>query len=198
MRSSTSCRTRVAIASARCTRGTRSATRAAIRSPSCRRSPRTSRSIGAIDGACRGCGHDDAGAAARRVRRPVWPAADRVDCVPDGRLPVAAPGGAAPARRRAADSDEPGQYADTPGKRPARPSRRRMHELQHALAQQPVLNGDETGHRTNGAKRWLWTFVAPTFIFYTIADVAGARVSCGVCSARRLPASWAATACRRT
>ena len=49
-------------------------------------------------------------------------------------------------------------------------------ELQHALAQQPVLNGDETGHRTNGAKRWLWTFVAPTFIFYTIATSRGSGV----------------------
>ena len=49
-------------------------------------------------------------------------------------------------------------------------------ELQHALAQQPVLNGDETGHRTNGAKRWLWTLVAPTFVFYTIATSRGADV----------------------
>jgi transposase len=49
-------------------------------------------------------------------------------------------------------------------------------ELQQALADQPVLNGDETGHRTNGAKRWLWTLVAPTFIFYTIATSRGADV----------------------
>jgi transposase len=49
-------------------------------------------------------------------------------------------------------------------------------ELQHALADQPVLNGDETGHRTNGAKRWLWTLVAPTFIFYTIATSRGSDV----------------------
>jgi transposase len=42
-------------------------------------------------------------------------------------------------------------------------------ELQHALPHQSVLNGDETGHRTNGAKRWLWTLVAPTFVFYAIA-----------------------------
>jgi transposase len=42
-------------------------------------------------------------------------------------------------------------------------------ELQHALPDQPVLNGDETGHRTNGAKRWMWTLVAPTFVFYAIA-----------------------------
>jgi len=49
-------------------------------------------------------------------------------------------------------------------------------DLQDALADQPVLNGDETGHRTNGAKRWLWTLVAPTFIFYTIATSRGADV----------------------
>jgi transposase len=49
-------------------------------------------------------------------------------------------------------------------------------ELQHALAQQPVLNGDETGHRTNGAKRWLSTLVAPTFVFYTIASSRGVDV----------------------
>ena len=49
-------------------------------------------------------------------------------------------------------------------------------ELQAALALQPVLNGDETGHRTNGAKRWLWTLVAPTFVFYTIAASRGSDV----------------------
>ena len=49
-------------------------------------------------------------------------------------------------------------------------------ELQQALADQPVLNGDETGHRTNGAKRWLWTLVAPTFVFYTIATSRGSDV----------------------
>jgi transposase len=48
--------------------------------------------------------------------------------------------------------------------------------LHHALADQPVLNGDETGHRTNGAKRWLWTLVAPTFVFYTIATSRGSDV----------------------
>jgi transposase len=49
-------------------------------------------------------------------------------------------------------------------------------DLQHVLADQPVLNGDETGHRTNGVKRWLWTLVAPTFIFYTIATSRGSDV----------------------
>ena len=48
--------------------------------------------------------------------------------------------------------------------------------LRQALANQPVLNADETGHRTNGATRWLWTLVAPTFVFYTIATSRGADV----------------------
>jgi transposase len=49
-------------------------------------------------------------------------------------------------------------------------------ELQAALPTQPVLNADETGHRTNAAKRWLWTMVAPTFVFYTIATSRGSDV----------------------
>ena len=49
-------------------------------------------------------------------------------------------------------------------------------ELQAALPTQPVLNADETGHRTNAAKRWLWTLVAPTFVFYTIATSRGSEV----------------------
>ena len=49
-------------------------------------------------------------------------------------------------------------------------------ELQAALPAQPVLNADETGHRTNAAKRWLWTVVAPTFVFYTIATSRGSDV----------------------
>jgi transposase len=49
-------------------------------------------------------------------------------------------------------------------------------ELEQALPQQPVLNGDETGHRTNGAKRWLWVLVARTFVFYKIAESRGTDV----------------------
>lgn len=41
-------------------------------------------------------------------------------------------------------------------------------ELQQALPQQPVLNVDETGSRTNGEKRWLWALVAPCFAFFSI------------------------------
>jgi hypothetical protein len=70
-------------------------------------------------------------------------------------------------------------------------------ELQEALPQQPVLNGDEIRHCTNGSKRWLWTLVAPTFIFYTIAT-SRARTSCAACSDRRLAGSSPATGCRRT
>jgi transposase len=49
-------------------------------------------------------------------------------------------------------------------------------ELKEALKHQAVLNGDETGHRTNGEKRWLWTLVAPTYVFYTIATRRSATV----------------------
>ena len=56
-------------------------------------------------------------------------------------------------------------------------------ELQHALPHQPVLNGDETGHRTNGAKRWLWTLVAPTFVFYAIATSRSTAVLQGLLGA---------------
>jgi transposase len=49
-------------------------------------------------------------------------------------------------------------------------------ELQDALPQQQVLNADETGHRTNGDKRWMWALVARTFIFYQIATSRGSDV----------------------
>jgi transposase len=50
------------------------------------------------------------------------------------------------------------------------------HELEQALKHQPVLNGDETGHRTNGDKRWLWAIVAQTFVVYRIATTRAADV----------------------
>jgi transposase len=49
-------------------------------------------------------------------------------------------------------------------------------ELEQALTQQPVLNGDETGHRTNAEKRWLWAIVAPAYVVYRIAATRGAEV----------------------
>ena len=39
-----------------------------------------------------------------------------------------------------------------------------------------MLNIDETGHRTNGDKRWLWAFVARTFVVYRIAASRGSDV----------------------
>jgi transposase len=69
-------------------------------------------------------------------------------------------------------------------------------ELERALPAQPVLNVDETGHRTNGAKRWLWVFVARTFVVYRIAASRGTDVLqqllgaafAGVLCSDRLPA----------
>ncbi len=49
-------------------------------------------------------------------------------------------------------------------------------ELEAALREQPVLNVDETGHRTNGDKRWMWAFVARAFIVYRIATSRGSDV----------------------
>jgi uncharacterized coiled-coil protein SlyX len=49
-------------------------------------------------------------------------------------------------------------------------------ELQEALPQQPVLNGDETSSRTKADKRWLWVFVAQSFVFYTIEISRGTEV----------------------
>ena len=49
-------------------------------------------------------------------------------------------------------------------------------ELEAALRDEAVLNADETGHRTNGDKRWLWTFVARTFVVYRIAASRGSDV----------------------
>jgi len=49
-------------------------------------------------------------------------------------------------------------------------------QLAAALPQEAVLNADETGHCTNGDKRWLWTFVARTFVLYRIAASRGSDV----------------------
>jgi transposase len=49
-------------------------------------------------------------------------------------------------------------------------------ELESELPNQPVLNGDETGYRTSGEKRWLWALVAANFVFYKIALTRGAEV----------------------
>ena len=74
---------------------------------------------------------------------------------------------------RAADSDQRGQHAERPGKRPVPRSRSRIRNSRRRCRTSAVLNADETGHRTNGDKRWIWTLVARTFIFYQIATSRG-------------------------
>jgi len=49
-------------------------------------------------------------------------------------------------------------------------------ELEQALPSQPVLNCDETGSRTNGAKRWVWVLCSSWFVFYHIACSRGVEV----------------------
>ncbi len=49
-------------------------------------------------------------------------------------------------------------------------------ELEQQLQNEPVLNVDETGWRTNGAKRFLWAFVAARFVVYTVAPTRGSEV----------------------
>jgi len=69
-------------------------------------------------------------------------------------------------------------------------------DLEAALPHEPVINADETGHRTNGDKRWLWTFVARTFVLYRIASSRGSDVLqlvlgetfAGILGSDRLPA----------
>lgn len=49
-------------------------------------------------------------------------------------------------------------------------------ELEQQLKDEPVLNIDETGWRTNGAKRFLWAFVAARYVVYTVAATRGSDV----------------------
>ena len=49
-------------------------------------------------------------------------------------------------------------------------------ELHQALPTEPVLNGDETGSRTNGEKRWVWVLCSSWFVFYHIATSRGVEV----------------------
>ena len=44
----------------------------------------------------------------------------------------------------------------------------------------PTAYSDETGHRTNGEKRWLGALVAPGFVYYYIAASRGAAVLAGL------------------
>jgi transposase len=49
-------------------------------------------------------------------------------------------------------------------------------ELEQQLKDEPVLNVDETGWRTNGDKRFLWAFVAARYVVYTVAVTRGSTV----------------------
>ena len=49
-------------------------------------------------------------------------------------------------------------------------------ELEQQLKDEPVLNVDETGWRTNGDKRFLWAFVAARYVLYTVAATRGSQV----------------------
>jgi transposase len=49
-------------------------------------------------------------------------------------------------------------------------------ELENQLKNEPVLNVDETGWRTNGDKRYLWAFVAARYVVYTVAATRGSEV----------------------
>ncbi len=49
-------------------------------------------------------------------------------------------------------------------------------ELEQQLKDEPVLNVDETGWRTNGDKRFLWAFVAVRYVVYTVAPTRGSEV----------------------
>jgi hypothetical protein len=49
-------------------------------------------------------------------------------------------------------------------------------ELERQLKNEPVLNVDETGWRTNRDKRLLWAFVAARYVVYTVAPTRGSEV----------------------
>lgn len=49
-------------------------------------------------------------------------------------------------------------------------------QARDALPQQPVLNIDETGWKTQGKGRWLWVFVTPLVAFFHVAASRGAKV----------------------
>jgi len=45
-----------------------------------------------------------------------------------------------------------------------------------SLPEQPVLNIDETGWKTQGKGRWLWVFVTPVVVFFHVAASRGSKV----------------------
>ncbi|MCL0064099.1 transposase [Dehalococcoidia bacterium] len=51
-----------------------------------------------------------------------------------------------------------------------------VNALKEQLPQQDKLNINETGWKKAGKRRWLWTFVAPNFTFFQIAQSRGKKV----------------------
>ena len=49
-------------------------------------------------------------------------------------------------------------------------------QAREALPEQPVLNIDETGWKTQGEGRWLWVVVAPAYEYFHVAASRGAKV----------------------
>ncbi len=49
-------------------------------------------------------------------------------------------------------------------------------KARQALPEQPVLNIDETGWKTQGKSRWLWVFVTPVVAFFHVAASRGSKV----------------------
>ena len=49
-------------------------------------------------------------------------------------------------------------------------------ELEEQLKQEPVLNSDETGWRSDGERRYLWALVVRVFVFYTVARTRSSEV----------------------
>src|SRR5256884_9617861 len=49
-------------------------------------------------------------------------------------------------------------------------------QWQEQWPREAVRNVDETGWRSNGDKRWIWTFVAKQFVFYAVASTRSAAV----------------------
>ena len=59
-----------------------------------------------------------------------------------------------------------------------------VEQLQAGLPGEAVLNVDETGWRSNGEKRWMWTMVAQQFVFYVVSSTRGAEVLVALLGAR--------------
>ncbi len=49
-------------------------------------------------------------------------------------------------------------------------------ELEQKLKDEPVIDADETGWRTNGDKRFLWVFLAAQYVVYTIETTRSSTV----------------------